>query len=165
VYLGTASKTLAPALRLAWMALPERLVDLVAQERLYRDMHTEHIGQLTLANLVTRHGYDRHVRACRLRYRRRRDALVTRLSAGWARRFAVQGVAAGLHAMVRLPPGCREEDVVAAAAGRGLALDGLRDHWHAPGEHPQHIIVGYATPAESAYPAALDTLIRVLRAL
>ena len=74
-YIGTASKTLGPALRLGWMVLPPHLVDPVADAKLHSDHHTEAIGQLTLAELITSHAYDRHVRACRLRYRRRRDLL------------------------------------------------------------------------------------------
>ena len=81
VYLGTASKTLGPALRLGWMVLPPHLVDAVADAKLHSDHHTESIGQLALAELITSHAYDRHVRACRLRYRRRRDQLLDRLGA------------------------------------------------------------------------------------
>jgi GntR family transcriptional regulator/MocR family aminotransferase len=64
------------------------------------DMRTETLGQLTLAELIRSHGYDRHVRAGRLRYRRRRDLLVERLGRG---PFEVTGIAAGLHATIRLP--------------------------------------------------------------
>src|SRR4030095_3571201 len=47
VYVGTAAKTLAPALRLAWMVLPRRLVEPVAQAKRLTDLHTDAIGQLT----------------------------------------------------------------------------------------------------------------------
>ncbi|MDV9179073.1 PLP-dependent aminotransferase family protein, partial [Streptomyces sp. W16] len=80
-YLGTASKTLGPALRLGWMVLPPHLVDAVADAKLHSDHHTETIGQLALAEMIDSHAYDRHVRACRLRYRRRRDQLLDRLGA------------------------------------------------------------------------------------
>jgi GntR family transcriptional regulator/MocR family aminotransferase len=158
-YVGTAAKTLGPALRLAWMVLPERLVEPVVEAKRHADVHTEVVGQLTLAELITGHAYDRHVRAARSRYRARRDRLLARL-----RHTPVRGVAAGLHALVPLPPGGpREPDVLAAAARHGLALGDLGSHWHAPGDHPQGLIVGYGTPTESRYPAALDVLARVLR--
>jgi GntR family transcriptional regulator / MocR family aminotransferase len=161
-YIGTASKTLAPALRLAWLVLPEGLVEPVAQAKRYADVHTDTLGQLTLAELIRGHDYDRHVRACRLRYRRRRDLLVKRIEG----RFAVTGIAAGLHATISLPvDGPDERAVLDHAARHDLLLGRLDGHWHGPGDHPQALIVGYGTPSESAYASALDALARVLRAV
>jgi GntR family transcriptional regulator/MocR family aminotransferase len=163
-YVGTASKTLGPALRLAWIALPERLLEPVVRAKRLTDLHTETIGQLTLADLISSHAYDRHIRACRLRYRQRRDLLLDRLGAGGTRRDTVRGIAAGLHTMISLPAtGPSEAEVFGQAAAHDLAVGDLGSHWHNPGDHPQALIVGYGTPRAGAYPAALDTLARVLR--
>ncbi|MDT7842575.1 PLP-dependent aminotransferase family protein [Streptomyces justiciae] len=158
VYLGTASKTLGPALRLGWMVLPPHLVDAVADAKLHSDHHTETIGQLALAELIDSHAYDRHVRACRLRYRRRRDQLLHRLGA----RRAVRGIAAGLHALVEVAD---EKEALARAEAAGVAVGRLGDHWHTAdgGEgRAQGLVVGYGTPRERVYPEALEALGRVL---
>lgn len=157
-YVGTASKTLGPALRLAWVVLPPRLVDAFAEAKRHHDSHTETLGQLTLADLITSHAYDRHVRACRLRYRHRRDLLVSRL-----RGYEVLGISAGLHALMSLP--VPESAVHSLAAQHDLALGDYAAHWHHPGSGRPGIIIGYGTPPESAYPGALDALARVLHAL
>ncbi|MFF0012906.1 PLP-dependent aminotransferase family protein [Streptomyces sp. NPDC005374] len=153
-YLGTASKTLGPALRLGWMVLPPQLVGPVADAKLHSDHSTESIGQLALAELIRSHAYDRHVRACRLRYRRRRDLLVERLGARWR----LRGIAAGLHALVEVED---EPAVLARAASEGLAVGALGEHWHTAGSR-QGLVVGYGTPREAAYPRALEVLARVL---
>ncbi|WP_141586050.1 PLP-dependent aminotransferase family protein [Actinomadura sp. WMMA1423] len=162
VYGGTASKTLAPAMRLAWLVLPERLVEPFAEAKRLADAHTQSLAQLTLADLIDTHAYDRHVRAARLRYRRRRDLLVATLRER-APHVGVQGIAAGLHALALLPDGGQGEgEIMRRAAFHDLALMPLRDHWQEPDGRPQGLVVGYSTPVGAAYPAALDALCTVL---
>ncbi|WP_330259545.1 PLP-dependent aminotransferase family protein [Streptomyces murinus] len=161
VYLGTASKSLAPGIRLGWMVLPPALT----REVIAVKGHVDTVGvleQLTLAEFLTSGAYDRQVRASRLRYRRRRDALAAAV-AERAPGVQVTGVAAGLHALLRLPPGT-EPSVVQAAAWQGLALHGLSFHRHpeAVAEPLDALVVGYGTPPDSAWTGALEALCRVL---
>ncbi|MGW0881776.1 MocR-like pyridoxine biosynthesis transcription factor PdxR [Streptomyces sp. NPDC002671] len=160
-YLGTASKSLAPGLRLGWMVLPPSLVEEVTSAKGGADT----VGapdQLTLAEFITSGAYDRHVRSSRLRYRRRRDALAAAVS-DRAPGVRVTGISAGLHAVLRLPPGT-ERSVIQAAAWQGLALHGLAFHRHpeAVTEPVDALVVGYGTPSDSAWGGALEALCRVL---
>ena len=75
----------------------------------------------------------------------------------------ISGIAAGLHALVELPGGMREEDVVADAAARGLSVQGLGAYAHGTHTHPTALVVGYAKPPEHAFTAALARLAAVLR--
>jgi GntR family transcriptional regulator / MocR family aminotransferase len=163
VYAGTASKTLAPGLRKAWLALPPALVEPLVAVKTLADRQTGVLDQLTLAELIVSGGYDRHIRRSRLAYRRRRDRLVATLNRR-APDARVSGIAAGLHALVDLPAGLGEEEVVATAAERGLALLGLRSFAQTPDvpRHPPALVVGYAKPPEHAFTAAIARLAAVL---
>ncbi|MFF3067552.1 PLP-dependent aminotransferase family protein [Kitasatospora sp. NPDC057904] len=165
VYAGTAAKSLAPGLRLAWLALPDALVEPVARLKQLADIMSPVLDQLTLAELIASGTYDRHVRRCRLHYRRRRDRLVAAL-AEHAPHVRVTGIAAGLHAVLRLPAdGPSEAELLARAAAAGVSLNGLS--WHrADGgvaSGPPSLVIGYGTPAEHAFPAALSALCTLLR--
>jgi GntR family transcriptional regulator/MocR family aminotransferase len=162
VHIGSVSKSLSPALRLGWMVLPERYVDGVLAAKGDREGWASVLDQLSLADFLSSGAYDRHVRRMRQRYRSRRDRLVAAL-AEHAPHIAVTGVAAGLHAVLRLPPGT-ERSAVKAAEWHGIALDGLAGFRHpATDMEPREgLVVGYATPSEAAYGPALEALCRVL---
>ncbi|MET7690125.1 PLP-dependent aminotransferase family protein [Streptomyces sp. NPDC005483] len=161
VHAGTASKSLAPGLRLGWLVLPPGLMEEVLAAKGGIDACGV-LDQLTLAEFLTSGAYDRHVRASRLRYRRRRDALVAEL-ARRAPRVHATGIAAGLHVVLRLPPGT-EQPALRAAAWQGLAVHGLHRYQHpeAVVERRDALVVGYGTPPDHAWSGALEALCAVL---
>ncbi|WP_419997326.1 PLP-dependent aminotransferase family protein [Streptomyces boninensis] len=164
VYCGTASKSVSPALRLGWMVLPRRLVGEVQEVLGGETGVVGSVDQLTLAEFITSGAYDRHVRAMRMRYRRRRDRLVAEL-ARKAPQVRVSGISAGLHALLELPAGTDEKAVVASAAREGLAVSHLGLLTYAPPHTPRSaVIVGYATPPDHLFPGALAALCRALNA-
>ncbi|RPE37285.1 GntR family transcriptional regulator [Streptomyces sp. Ag109_O5-1] len=161
VYLGTASKTLVPGLRLAWMALPPALAEEAVAAKGQIDT-CEVLSQLTMAEFITSGAYGRHVRAARRRYRDRRESLVAALTQH-APHVHVTGTAAGLHTVLGLPPGY-EQQVVQSATRRGLKVAGLSRYRHAQSPHVMGdaLVVGYGTPSDAAWPQALSALMGIL---
>lgn len=144
------------------MVLPEHLVGAVLAAKGEREGWASVLDQLALADFIESGHYDRHIRRMRQRYRRRRDQLVAALAAH-APHITPTGIAAGLHAVLRLPPGT-ERSTVKAAAWQGLGLDPLADFRHPAATMPAEdgLVVGYATPPDHAYGAALEALCRAL---
>jgi GntR family transcriptional regulator / MocR family aminotransferase len=155
VYAGTASKALSPALRIAWLVLPEHLVEPVVEAKRLADSASPALDQLALARLIATGELDRHLRRMRTQYRRRRDALLAALPST----VKVLGIAAGLHVTLRLPA---EEAILAAARERSLELTGLSAFWHDPAGRPPCVQAGYATPPAHAFPGAVAALAEIL---
>lgn len=155
-YIGSASKRLTPGMRLGWAVLPSWLAWPLIQAKAVEDGGSEAIGQLALHDFIERGELDRHIRRTRLRYQRRREAMLEALSRRLPQGHVSAG-AAGLYELVELPEGTDEAALVTAAARLGVGLEGLALHrFNAPG--PPGLVLGFACLAE----AAIDNGIRLL---
>ncbi len=160
VYAGSASKTLAPGLRLGWFVLPGHLTEPMAAAKIAADRGSPALEQVAFADFVTRGEFDRHLRRMRPVYRRRRDTLLAALARHlpW---LEPAGVSAGLHLVTWLPPHLDEAAVVGAARRAGVGLDAVGPYriTH-PG--PGGLSFGYATVSERAITEGIARLAQVI---
>jgi GntR family transcriptional regulator/MocR family aminotransferase len=165
IYQGSASKALAPGIRIGWMVLPEPMVKAITALRQTIDLHTGVFEQLALAEFIRAGAYDRHIRKARLRYRNRRDQLAAMLDEH-APHVGISGIAAGLHALLTLPGDLTiERDTLARARDVGLSLAGLSRFRCEPKDSDQGgLVVGYGATPNHSFPAALNLLRRILPA-
>lgn len=162
VYAGSTSKSLAPALRLGWLVVPQRLLDAVADGKDLADCGTARIEQHAFASFLSRGELDRHLRRMRARYRRRRDLLVGAL-ADELPEASVRGIAAGLHATAQLPDDYDERAIVDEARRRRIDVTTMRDFWIEPGAGPPTLLLGYGQIPEPAIRAGVRELAKAVR--
>ncbi|GAB2912008.1 PLP-dependent aminotransferase family protein [Streptomyces mayteni] len=146
-YCGSASKLLAPALRIGWLVPPPEHRDaLIAAKRL-ADLGNAALPQLVLARLMESGELERQLRLARARHRRRRDAMITALRRHLPH-ATVHGAAAGLHLMTTFADPeldtapINDIALAATALAHGVKLHPLSWHRALPG--PPGLIMGYA---------------------
>jgi GntR family transcriptional regulator/MocR family aminotransferase len=162
VYAGSASKTLAPALRLGWLVVPPWMAAAVADEKDLADCGTARIDQRAFAGFLSRGELDRHLRRMRTRYRRRRDLLLEELARALPE-AGIRGIAAGLHATVELPDEYDEQAILRQARRRGIDLTTMRPFWIPPSAGPPTLLIGYAQLPIPAIPDAVHALADAVR--
>jgi GntR family transcriptional regulator/MocR family aminotransferase len=147
IYSGSASKTLAPGLRLGWMLVPRRLVQAVATTKEVLDRGSPSLEQLAFADFLAQGEFDGHLRRMRPIYRARRDVLLDAL-----RRYLPEvrpvGASAGLHVLAWLPPGIDEAAVVRRAAAGGVGMYGLASYGYTRTDGPGGLDFGYGSVTE-----------------
>ena len=164
IYGGTASKTLSPALRLGWLAVPEQLLAELVRAKFQDDIATEALGQRALARLIEAGDLARHLRRVRPIYRRRRETLVAALNEHLPG-SRVTGVPAGLQVFVRLPDGVDEAEVLRAAVQRGVHVEQTARHWAGRRAPFAALLIGFGTVHESSIEAGVRRLAEAVRSV
>jgi len=159
--LGTASKALAPAVRLGWVHAPSALAAAVAAEKEMSDRGSCALDQLALATLLTTGRYDRHLRRMRTVYAARRAAL-TDAFGRHAPRVQLTGLAAGFQAVAPLPAGADETAVIAAARARRVGLHGIGGYRSCPDAAPPALVMGFGNVRERAIEPAIAAIADLL---
>ena len=159
VYIGTMSKALSPALRLAYMVVPKALV------RMFRAYVTvaggvpDALMQNALAHFMENGHFGRHINRVRKTYDQRRLFVAKAFQNDDRLRLRDSG--AGLHFVVELPSSIPDKIVSARAQEADVIAPALSRYYYA--NPPQNgLLIGYASSGLPAAERALKTLKRIL---
>jgi GntR family transcriptional regulator/MocR family aminotransferase len=161
IFAGTFSKILFPALRLGYLVVPPRLVEVFRRLRVLADFTSPYLLQAAVAEFITEGHFERHIRRMRTLYQRRQALLVHVLKRRLGGRIDVASADAGMNLVVWLPPYLDDRRVVAEAKRHDLDLMPLSAltvaHHRRPG-----LLLGFGGISEREIVEGVDRLERVL---
>jgi GntR family transcriptional regulator/MocR family aminotransferase len=160
--LGSVSKTIAPAIRIGWVLAPPRFVDLLTQEKQLSSRGAPGLDQEALALLIESGRFDRHLRRARDLYRARRDALAKEVASVFGPDH-LQGLAAGCHAVLLLPPEVDEDAVVASAGSLGVRVAGLRRYRLTDTPAPPALLLAFGNLSERRLVRGVHAIAEAIR--
>lgn len=163
IYIGTFSKTLFPALRLAYLVLPRPLVEPFVSAKWIADRYSAILGQEALTDFIITGKFERYLRRTSLRNARRRQVLIKTLQQCFGSRIEIAGENAGVHLLVWLndvaPNGLHR--IIAKAAQAGVGLYAVSAYYRQPTRHAG-LLFGYASLTESEIRAGIQRLRNIL---
>lgn len=156
LYLGTFSKVLAPGLRLAYLIVPDALVDPFVAGRRLLDTHSPAPLQVAMADFIDRGYFAAHIRRMRSLYARRQAVLVHAVQRHLGSLLRIGPAASGMHLVAELHAG-DDEPLSQTAAEHGLNVPALSLYYL--GEPRRRgLLFGYACVPEPAIDAAVCRL-------
>lgn len=162
VYIGTFSRTVFPSLRIGYLIAPAPLVPAFAAAKWLSDLHSASLEQQTLAEFIANGMYERHLRRLRKRNTARRAALLEAIENYLGGRVEVTGEGAGAQVVLWPLKKVIEEQVVAAAAKKGVGIYGIAHCWLRQPARPGFIL-GYARLSEQEIREGIRLLAPILK--
>ena len=166
IYIGTFSKSIAPAIRISYMVLPDRLMQKCENQILHFSSTVSRIDQMILNQFLKDGYYERHLNRMRIIYGKRHDFLLKELKK--IKGCRITGENAGVHLLVEFVNGMTEEEGIRKAKEEGVKVYPLSEYEiRGPEENiireekKSTVILGYATLSE---PEILEAARRLGRA-
>lgn len=163
IYIGTLSKSIAPAIRVSYMVLPERLLEAYGQYGSYISSTVSRIDQRILEEFIRGGYYERHLNKMRALYKSKRDVLMEEMKK-LSSICEVSGDRAGVHILVKFKNGMTEREIIQRAARVRVKVYGLSEYFVRPmkGSGTATILMGYANLTEEQIRTAVGRLREVL---
>ena len=122
IYLSTFSKTLAPGLRVGWVAAPTAIISRMALAKQGTDLHTGTLDQFIIHELLAGGQIEAGIGAIVARYRERRDVMLAALTEHFPKTARWTHPDGGMFLWVTLPEGADATEILLAAIEQGVAF-------------------------------------------
>ena len=158
IYLGTFSKSIAPAIRMSYMVLPEKLQKRYEREYSFVNSTVSKVDQMIVQRFIEEGYYERHLNKTRAMYKGRHDTLIEELKPLLGK-CKISGEHAGVHLLLTFEDGYSEQELIELAKKSDIRVYGMSDY--RVGEENSRkatILLGYANLSEEQIKEAARTL-------
>ena len=162
IYMGTLSKVMFPGIRMAYMVLPEDLVDafVIGNSELYRGGRMTE--QAALAEFIDDGHFTAHIKRMRGIYQTRRDILRNEMESRLGNAVSVSGGHAGLQLLYQFNTPVDDAQIAAQSLAEGVVCRPLSMYYADKHNSRPGLNLGFAAVPEKAIAPAVATLVRVI---
>ena len=162
IYMGTFSKSIAPAIRMSYMVLPEKVLERYKTNCGFLSSTISRVDQMILQKFIEEGYYERHLNKSRALYKGRHDMMLNRLRT-MSESVTILGENAGLHLLLRFTGKSSETELIQKAKSQGVKVYGLSEYCIGIQEEMQEkkeatILLGYAHMKEAEITEAIELL-------
>lgn len=163
IYMGTFSKSIAPAIRMSYMILPPDLIKVFNQKLLFHSQTVSKIDQMVVNEFIKQGYYERHLNKMRSIYRAKHDLMLALLK-DCGKQISISGENSGLHILVTVHNNMSEAELVSRAKSAGVAVHGLNEYYISPRTSTKPtILLGFANLSESSIKNGIQKLKKAWR--
>lgn len=166
IYMNTFSKTLTPTIRISYMVLPDKLVEVFHRELGFYSCTVSNFEQYTLARFIRAGYFEKHINRMRNCYRKRREALLQAMkAAGLFHHADLIERGSGLHFLLRFHTGKDDHVLQQELSQKGIRMRPLSDYYVGSAEGAAHtFVLNYSGMEEDCLDEAIDRIVSCLEA-
>lgn len=128
IYIGTFSRSIAPAIRMSYMVLPKPLFEKYKSGISFYSSSVSRIDQRIVNAFINEGYYERHLNKMRATYKNKREVLISTIKK-YAKNSKIIGDEAGIHILIEIDNGMSEEEIVTKARKNGVKVYPLSDYY------------------------------------
>lgn len=158
IYMGTLSKALLPSLRMSYIVLPKNVIEKYQKEYLFYTQSVSRMDQEVIRRFLNEGYWEKHIHKMRVVYRKKRDRLVFEIEKYFSNRVEVIGEDSGLHILLQVHNGMREEELIKEAEKYSIKIYPVSTYYK-DGTAPENVVLlGFAILSEDEIAKAIQLL-------
>lgn len=164
IYMNTFSKTLAPSIRIAYMVLPDKLMEKYHRKLGFYSGTVSGFEQYTLANFIRRGYFERHINRMRNYYRDYRNRIVGAIKESPIySKVTIEEENAGLHFILGVKQKIDDEKFVKILKENDINISSVSDYCYNDLKEYRHkFIINYSAVEEDKLRKALEIMDKAL---
>ncbi|MGD1818718.1 MAG: PLP-dependent aminotransferase family protein [Pleomorphochaeta sp.] len=164
IYLNTFSKTIAPSIRISYMIIPKKFIDLYKEKLGFFSCTVPSFEQYTLAKFIDEGYFERHLNKMKNYYRKKKDLFFSLIKESKLNNICSLTYSdSGLHFLLELDTKISDKTILEKAFEHGVKLTCLSQYYSQNSEKKEHIIVvNFSLISDTNFEKVIEILENIL---